>query len=164
MNQIRTTREESQEFHRLMISRGDFEDCLRYLKYRKTFRYASVAGEALISSALICYARPFSNNERGSKEASSRVPNWILNPLSASEELLHRKLIDVRNKAVAHAEWASFPVRIRKSGVVAFKRFSLLTAFTGPVIRQFEALAWKLHDRANNLVASHVSATRIGKV
>jgi hypothetical protein len=83
----------------------------------------SVAHLALVTAAVIHYARPFTGNERAPKSKRpppkgepplSRIDLGPLPKVIASKEgrALHRSVIRLRRKIVAHAESRYFPVRI----------------------------------------------------
>jgi hypothetical protein len=79
---------------------------------------------ALVVAAVIYYARPFSNNEGGKKPKRMTSPKGAppmsrvnLGPLpvvlgSKEGRRLHRDVLRIRNKIVAHAESRYFPVRM----------------------------------------------------
>ncbi len=99
-------------FHRAALSRRDFHEVCEFLKAipgenSRTARYA------LITSAIIAYARPFSGNERDrDAEATSSLHIDPAAILDADQVALHQEIVRLRNKLIAHAEFAQSPVRL----------------------------------------------------
>ena len=147
------------EFNRWSIAAFDLEAAIRFGNAAQGHPANSVEYEALLFSALVCYARPFSGNERGSDAAaSSRLNLDALAKLSASEKRMHEKCTTLRNRALAHSEVAMNPTRLRVSGVVMSKPFSLLTPpFDLP---GFLGLAEKLRFACERRRADYVCGRR----
>jgi len=115
---------EARSLHRLQIATGDLDEAANFIlaairaeKNGATWR--DVTHRALLCSAVIYYARPFSPNEhpnprkRPTGAADTRID---LEPLRLAipdpvRRKLHRKIIRERNKIVAHAESSYFPVK-----------------------------------------------------
>jgi len=83
---------------RFVIAEGDLRDALQYLKKAKQLESGdSIVLEALQSMAIICYARPFSHNERSL--TSDVAPKLLIDEigiLSADELKTHDKYINLR--------------------------------------------------------------------
>jgi hypothetical protein len=98
-----------QRFNRTNISMHDFEHAVTFLDAAAHHDSTSPEFEALFMSAIVLYARPFSENERkGSPMSKARLhldPETIL----GEQYGIHTHIIDCRNKAVAHAEWNYYP-------------------------------------------------------
>jgi hypothetical protein len=145
--------------NRLTSASLDLENCLRFLDELKNHKYGSTPYEALLVSAVIFYARPFSQNEKkGSPHPSEpRVPDSVLSGLSQNESKLHENIVTLRNKAVAHAEWSHHPTGVSDSGIIKAMPFSIWRHFQGRAeLAQFSGLARKvrlavLHEQANEL-------------
>ena len=100
----------SAQFNRTHISERDFAEAEDYLQALNGRRAVPVK-RALLFAAIVAYARPFTQNERQpSERATSRPPINVSKRLSADDQLLHQKLLDLRNQALAHSEWARRPV------------------------------------------------------
>ena len=141
------------EINRLSISRQDFEQCRRFLKQLPNHEYASTLYEALLLSAIVCYARPFSGNEKdkGAK-ADSRIKDEVLVGLSHEELELHKSILTLRNKAVAHAEWSQHPTGVSENGVISSVPFSIWKHFHGEGhIERFTQLVSKVLLKAHHL-------------
>lgn len=105
----------TQRFNRTALSRRDFHEASEFLKALptedgRTVRYA------ILIAAIVAYSRPFSGNERDRNAEASRAlhidPCAILN---AEQLSLHKEVLRLRNKLVAHAEFAECPVRLLDS-------------------------------------------------
>ena len=65
--------------NRLTISRHDLEQCQNFLQQLAHQEYGSITYEALLIAAIVFYARPFSNNERGKNaNADSKINDEVL--------------------------------------------------------------------------------------
>lgn len=145
--------------NRLTSASLDLENSLRFLEELSIQPYGSTAYEALLVSAIIFYARPFSSNEKtGSPHPSeSRVPSVVLSGLMNDEIKLHEEVVTLRNKAVAHAEWSHHPTGVTDSGIIQAKPFSIWRYFQGSAdIAKFKNLAGKVRlavqlEQANEL-------------
>lgn len=144
--------------NRLTISRHDFEQCLRFLDQIPNYEYGSTMYEALLISAIISYSRPFSRNEeKVNIKADSRIEGTVLDGLDDKEHELHTKLLNLRNKAIAHIEWANHPSGITQNGTIMSRPFSIWGSFQGANdILFFSELAKKVLLRAHHLTANKV--------
>jgi TPR repeat protein len=99
-------------FNRTHISRRDFDKAIAFIDRAATHAINTPEYEALLLSAVIYYARPFSGNERGSSPSSD--PRLIVDVegLLGEDLQMHKRMIEVRNKALAHAEFAYYPVQL----------------------------------------------------
>lgn len=104
--------EATKKFHRTAISRRDFRETQEFLKCLKDEKKISVR-YALLTAAIVSYARPFSGNEKEKRPNSTGKlhldPAQILDSIQLA---LHHEIIHLRNKLVAHAEYAASPVRL----------------------------------------------------
>jgi hypothetical protein len=115
---------------RARISSNDMQQAVAFIdaalaaEARGADSKSDVTHLALVVAAVIYYARPFGVNE-GGKKPKRRTPPKGAPPLSSvdigplSEVItskegrrLHRSVIRIRNKVVAHAESRYFPVRM----------------------------------------------------
>lgn len=98
------------QFNRVHISMRDFKEATDYLRAFNRYRSALMR-RALLLSAIISYARPFTahNDAPKNRGASSRLPIKIQQALSADELLQHSRLIKLRNEALAHSEISRKP-------------------------------------------------------
>lgn len=99
-------------FHRAMLSRRDFRQSASFLREIRPER-TRIEIDAFLTAAVISYARPFSRNERDPQPlAENRLDISPESVLSAKELATHNQVILLRNKAIAHAEFATDPVRL----------------------------------------------------
>mgnify|MGYP003394940661 CR=1 FL=1 len=141
--------------NRLTISRHDFDKCRDFLAALPAQEYGSINYEALLISAIIFYSRPFSCNEKEKgAQAESRVDTAVLDNLSAEECELHTRILNLRNKAVAHAEWKLHPTGVTGNKVIQSMPFSLWEYFGGSSdVKLFSSLVNKVLLRAHNISA-----------
>lgn len=139
------------ELHRFSISVYDFEDSLSFLAESLNHEQGSIAQEALLISAVIYFARPFSTNER--EKNPKAIPNlkidWF-SQLTEAELELFGELIEMRNKCLAHAEYSKYPAGInRKTGVLSSRRYSISDSHINiPLFRSLlEKLIKQSHDK-----------------
>jgi hypothetical protein len=144
------------ELNRLNIARGDIKKAIELLEAAEKHDHASIEYEALIMGAIIHYARPFSCNEKSqSANALARVPLKVIEVYSPDEHTLHDRLIDRRNKTIAHAESEEFPTDVdRETKAIVSRRYSVYPEFLDP--KPLIALSRKLLMRLQNMVADHV--------
>jgi hypothetical protein len=100
---------------RTQISSTDFEEAENFIAAAEKHDEASLEYKALLEVAVIRYARPFSDNEKDPKNsgADSRLGLDPEKVLSVREDFeLHKRLVGLRNKVVAHAEAERNPVSL----------------------------------------------------
>lgn len=150
------TGNEQKELYRLNIGKRDLDKAVSLLEAAVKHDPTSIEYEALITSAIIHYARPFSSNEKEKDAiALSRVPNRVTDQFSTEELSLHDLILNRRNKAIAHAEWREFPVVVDlETRLIRSTRYSIYPEFLNAA--PFLALAKKLSERLHNAVADHV--------
>jgi hypothetical protein len=105
------------DLNRTRISSHDFQQAGKYLAALGRHATSSVEYSALLSSAVISYARPFGPNEK--EESALALARLAIAPddvLSLEEKALHDDMLLLRNKAIAHAEYTNNPVRRVESG------------------------------------------------
>jgi hypothetical protein len=102
----------TRRFNRVHISRRDFKKAIGFIEAAMKHELASIEYEALLISAIVYYARPFSGNERGKAPPSDPVLVLDVKQLLGGDADLHDRILAMRNKAVAHSEFGKYPVRI----------------------------------------------------
>jgi hypothetical protein len=143
-----------QAFNRLTIAIIDFKKSIDYAEEAAQYSPSDLAHEALLFSAIVCYYRPFSPNEKKKDSAAaSQLKLEDFSPLTTAESELHERCKELRNKALAHSEYEFNPTRLRPSGVIASRPFSLLSH--APEIPALVALARKLINECHNKRANH---------
>lgn len=105
--------------NRANISIKDFEEAKNYLEAYNT-TLSDTLKRAVLVAAIIAYARPFTINKGGDKKmATSTLKAKPEKKLEKRELELHKKIIDLRNRGVAHSDYDLRPTRIvekRKHG------------------------------------------------
>lgn len=105
---------------RYVLSLNDFEEALSYL-YARPAEDATVIRRALLTSAIVAYARPFTQNETESSAASTSTVALKLSKLLTAEQLiLHTAIIEMRHKAIAHSTSQFRPVHHQAFGPAAY--------------------------------------------
>jgi hypothetical protein len=112
------------------LSHDDFEEALQYIA-KLAGAQDDVLRRALLSAAIVAYARPFSNNSGGATgSATSQLAVRLNKVLTAEEQRLHETLISLRNEVVAHTDFDRKPVKRLKGTHAGFtmsgKLFDLL--------------------------------------
>jgi hypothetical protein len=148
------------EFNRYSISLADFEkadECVAEARKRPA---NDIVFEALLFMAIITYYRPFSPNEKTQNpKAKARLKLDDLISPSVQDNEIHGQCETLRNKALAHSEFAYNPTKLTAStGMISSKRFSLLT-------QQFDLaglaeLLKKLEDACHSKRAMYVHQMR----
>jgi hypothetical protein len=144
------------QFNRLTLSAHDFSESQEYLGAYSE-RLSPVVQAALLNSAIVCYARPFTANNPGKTDAStSSLPRGVLKQLNTEQKYLHRKIVTLRNEGVAHSDYDLKPTRRVPRGdsgaMMWSKPFSTLAE--GIDIEKFKVLARLLeHECINRFIS-----------
>src|SRR3989442_294088 len=86
------------QFCRARISLNDFEQALEFLTVLESAD-ADVPRRALLTSAVIAYSRPFSNNERSrSARATPRMRGTARSLFTPEQLLLHENVLNLRHE------------------------------------------------------------------
>ena len=102
----------TRRFNRTHISRRDFSKAISFIDAAMLHELHKPEYEALLLGAIVYYARPFSGNERDNPPLSDTRLVLDVEGLLRDDFELHKRLIEIRNKAVAHSEFAYYPVRL----------------------------------------------------
>lgn len=100
-----------QRFNRAHISTRDFEKASEFIEAARCHPESGLEYEAFMISAIVCYARPFSGNERSASSPAASNLAVPLHSLEREDLELHERILAIRNKAVAHSEFEKYPVR-----------------------------------------------------
>ncbi len=142
-------------FNRLSIAVFDFEKSITYAEEAMRHLSSELAHEALLLAAIICYCRPFSQNEKhmdSSAISQLKIEDFL--PLNTTEYELHEHCRNLRNKALAHSEYTFNPTRLNPKGIIQSRPFSLM--HDAPTITDLIALARKLADECHDKRANHI--------
>src|SRR5882672_9425779 len=99
------------QFNRANISSKDFDEARDYLRAYSEELPESLR-RAVLVSAIVAYSRPFTSNDSGT--AGLATGTLTGNPkgiLSSEEFRLHKKILSLRNEAVAHSDYDRKPTR-----------------------------------------------------
>jgi hypothetical protein len=98
--------------NRVHISQRDFESAERYVAGATRHAMHTVEHECLLMSAIIAYARPFSDNSGDpTSQATGTLQGNAQKILAPEDYDLHQRILPIRNKAVAHSEFDAYPLR-----------------------------------------------------
>lgn len=148
------------KFNRYSIALKDFEKAREFLEEARRHQYGSLIHEALVFSAIVCFFRPFTNNEKDpNSKAASRLELSDFESLSNSELLIHETCKELRNKALAHAEIKHHPTSLdRETGIISSAIFSLVGK--APNLDALQELIGKFIKQCRNRRADYVHSVR----
>lgn len=148
------------KFNRFSISLKDFEKSIYFLVEAQKYQIGSVVHEALVFTAIVCYFRPFSQNEKDTNAlAASQLSLADFSLLSEGELVVHEKCKELRNKALAHAEFTYHPVHLdAETGLISSALFSLVK--NAPNLAELTDLAKRLRAECLDKRADYVSKIR----
>lgn len=149
------------KFNRFSIALKDFEKANEFLNEARRHEYGSLIHEALMFSAIVCYFRPFTNNEKDpNSKAASRLELSDFESLSNSELKIHEACKELRNKALAHAEIKHHPTSLnRDTGGISTAIFSLVGK--APDLEALQELIDKFIEQCRNRRADYVHGVRV---
>jgi len=99
--------ETTKTLRRTHIAAHDFERAHEFIEAAAQHGVATLGHEALLACAVVHNSRPFSGNEA---LCTKNPPSDRFNHVDAAKELgsdlaPHKRILEIRNKAVAHAGW-----------------------------------------------------------
>ena len=146
----------NKKINRLIISRNDWVKCNGFLSELDNQEYGSLCYEALLLSAILFYSRPFSCNERESaSSADPVVDKAVLQGFNEISLNGHKKIIILRNKAIAHMEWVNNPVGV-DGAVVQGREFSIWQHFKKSDIGLFSSIVSHLLNNSQKLIGDFI--------
>ena len=111
------------EFSRYSIALFDFTKARDFLSEIRNHLPSSLPFQALLFAAIVCYYRPFTENEKSRKSpAASKLRIGEFGNLSPSEKEIHKKCRTLRNEALAHSEYRHNPTHIDPYSKVIISR------------------------------------------
>jgi hypothetical protein len=147
---------------RIMLSRDDFQRAGEFVKAARSHPEANIEFEALLHSAILFYARPFSGNEPSDSnlpDAAKTLTGLDTRVILGDDLPFHCRLRTLRNKVIAHAESQYFPAQnvplaIGEKGQfgIAFQRRSWHVVDEKLDLDVFERVAAKMRSAALNHV------------
>jgi len=156
MNQVDPT------LHRALISKDEFKRAREFIEAAKRHGEATVEHEALLHSAIIFYARPFTNNEGPRRDVPAGAQKLIGVDLPAildEDFAFHDRIVKLRMKVVAHSEAAYHPAQHIPLTIgnpdtrgVAFSRKTWHVVSEHLDLDAF----WRIADKMNRACTSHI--------
>lgn len=141
---------------RLKVSRDDWGKCINFLSALSNQKYGDITYEALLISSIIFYTRPFSNNEKHRDVKNyAKVDLCVLDKLSEFQHNLHKKIVSIRNTAIAHIEFSNHPIKIN-SNIIVSRPYSIWSEFQESHINDFLKLATEVHKQADSLIGNKI--------
>jgi hypothetical protein len=145
---------------RVKLSLDDFKRVGEFLKAARSHPTSSIEYEALLHSAILFYARPFTDNaERTSKlkDAAKKLTDLNIKAILEGHVWYHQKILKLRKHVVAHADAQFYPATIAefKLGNRYTQGFSM-TCTTWHVVEEhldleiFALIASKMADATRN--------------
>lgn len=142
------------DFNRVNLSSKDFEEAHQYLSgYSPDL--SLVLQRALLTAAVIAYARPFTKN-RGHRDglATARLPIAVADVLDHDKRALHNRIIDLRDRGIAHSDYSLKPTRRvarQDTAIMTWsKPFDILSELID--VQAFRDLAWAMHCHCVNAI------------
>src|SRR5688572_7042976 len=110
------------QFNRTNISHKDFDEAEKYLTaYDET--WPEVVQQALLTAAVIAYARPFRRSETGNA-STPFLPAGAVRALTFKQQELHQSILNLRDQAVAHSDFSKKATRRVRSFSTGFVTMS----------------------------------------
>jgi len=151
---------DEKKFNRIAISLTDFERAKDFLKESQNHSCGSIAYEALVFTAIVCYFRPFSQNEKDrNSRAAVKLDLSDFQPLTDTEKSVHDQCMDLRNKALAHAE-IKYHTTDFDTVTGAVSRTIFTCTGNSPDLHQLSALIDKFIQQCRNRVADYAHKNR----
>ncbi len=147
------TRKMSETLNRANLSRKDFEEAEDYLRAYRDELPDSLKRAVLIA-AVITYARPFTENNRGTlKLATATLTGNPKQILSDEEFMLHKTVLSLRNEALAHSDYdrkpTRFVARVGTGFLAKSKPFDVLAE--GINVATFLSMSVKMQNHSTDL-------------
>ena len=159
------------QFSRTYISESDFREADDYLGCYAADSCLTIQ-RALLVSAIVAYARPFTANKGGAK-ATASVALDLESFLSSQELALHSKLLALRHQALAHSDY-SLKAAVRVNGedngfVVQARLFDVMSEYIS--VPKFRDLCThmkvrcteQLRELNQRLVSIETAANRVAR-
>jgi hypothetical protein len=98
--------------HRVLISKDEFMRAMEFIEAARRHDESTIEYEALVHSAIIFYARPFTNNEgprSGAPKEAQQLTGVDVESVLGEDFAFHKRIVGLRMKVVAHSEAAFNP-------------------------------------------------------
>jgi hypothetical protein len=113
---------------RIMLSGDDYQRAEEFVKAARRHAPGDIEYEALMHSAILFYARPYTDNEpKKSKlpEEARKLTGLDVPSILGADLPFHDRLLALRNKVIAHAEAEFFPAQNLKLAIGSKGQFGL---------------------------------------
>lgn len=148
-------------FRRSHISAYDFDRAIDFIKEARKHHPKSLIYDALLTSAIIYYARPFSPNEHWKNPdplSESTIDKTLRGFEDPKEQKFHDEIIELRNKVVAHAEYGHGKYTVNQVSVEPTGQTSILSSVWRPShewfdLFKFERIATEMRARCHIAVS-----------
>ena len=93
--------------HRVLISKDEFKRAIEFVEGARRHNESEIEYEALVHSAIIFYARPFTNNEgprRDVPRGAQQLTGIDVPTVLGEDFAFHERIVNLRMKVVAHSE------------------------------------------------------------
>lgn len=142
-------------FRRSHISADDFDRAIEFIREAQNHQPKSLIYDALLISAIIYYARPFGPNEHRKNRdplSESSIDDTLTGFEDPNEQKLHNEIVILRNKVVAHAEYAPGKYSIDQMSVAPSGQMSIASTIWRAShewfnLHQFERIATEMRAR-----------------
>jgi len=142
-------------FRRSHISAYDFDRAIEFIKEARKYHFRSIIYEALVNSAIIYYARPFSPNElKADALSNAKLEKELWDFEDPLEQSFHDRIILLRKKVVAHAEYGPGMYTINSVSVEPTGQSSICSSIWRAShewfdLHKFERIATEMHARCH---------------
>ena len=147
--------------NRANLSRHDFEECNKFLdEFIK--KNEDTIKEALLISALVAYARPFSENKEHPKIINKIPLEKVTRPLGPEERKLHNRLMTIRNQAIAHSVFDKKPTGSTIQGIALVqqsKPYNILAELID--IKEMKDLSKKMITICDDIICNEQRKLRL---
>ena len=132
----------------------DFLDTLSEIHQAGNLDPKGVLHDALMTAAVVVYARSFTGNKGADGNAVARACIDLL-PVSREKSLmdLHQQILDARNEAVAHSDWHRRSTQVVDNELPGSLRWTSMAAGWEQIREgHFRQLAFRVWDEARQMV------------
>ena len=134
------------QFNRACIATEDLSQAARYLDEALRPNSDHVR-EGLLQAAVVSYARAFIESATGGGRSTGLLPLRALRSLTVEQRALHKRVIALRQGAVAHSDFELNRVELLNASMdgwgASVGKFNVHSAFMNP--KPFLELAWAMH-------------------
>lgn len=150
------------DLYRTHISAHDFKRALEFIELAGRYKYGELERDAALLCAVVCYARPFSGNEKGKgAQAASKLTGVSPTKELGSDLPLHKQILALRHTFVAHSHSMHHPASMTEELYVSRNHHIEHEHLD---LEAFARIAKKLWLRCQNIKADAIFARKRGRV